>query len=167
MTAGDAAADRESSTGTREMTPDSKITVKRSWALVLPIADAAAVLFYNRLFEIDPSTRPLFAHTNPAEQRRKLMLALNLAVEGLDDLDRLVPVIEGLGRRHVAYGVTDGHYHSVGVALLWTLEQGLGAVWTKEMATAWTEAYALLSGVMRQAASGMPAVLSGSGREAA
>jgi hemoglobin-like flavoprotein len=149
------------------MTPDSKMIVRRSWALVLPIADAAATLFYDRLFETDPSTKPLFAHTNSAEQRRKLMLALNLAIEGLDDLDRLVPIIEGLGRRHVGYGVTNGHYHSVGAALLWTLERGLGAAWTQEVAAAWTEAYALLSGAMCRAASDMPAVPSGSGRKAA
>lgn len=64
----------------------------------------------------------------------------------------LVPKVEELGRRHAGYGVTDAHYDSVGAALLWTLEQGLGHAWTPEMASAWTEVYRLLSGIMRNAA---------------
>ena len=134
------------------MTPEQKDLVRESWALVLPIADDAAALFYGRLFEIDPATRPLFAAVRPEEQRRKLMLALDAAVRGLDQLDALVPVIEALGRRHVGYGVTEAQYDSVGAALLWTLENGLGAAWTPATAEAWAAAYALLSGVMRGAA---------------
>ncbi len=134
------------------MTPQQKDLVRGTWEQVLPIADTAAALFYGRLFEIDPSTRPLFAAVRPEDQRRKLMLALNAAVRGLDDLGALVPVIEGLGRRHVGYGVTEAHYESVGAALLWTLGTGLGAAWTADAASAWTEAYELLSGVMRRAA---------------
>ena len=74
-----------------------------------------------------------------------------VAVAGLDDLDRLIPIVEDLGRRHATYGVRDAHYDSVGTALLWTLQQGLGAAWNPETAAAWTEIYALLSGVMRRA----------------
>ena len=54
-----------------------------------------------------------------------------------------------LGKRHVAYGVTDKNYGSVGTAVLWTLEQGLGADLTEPVKTAWTEAYATLAGVMK------------------
>jgi hemoglobin-like flavoprotein len=134
------------------MTPQQKGIVGETWTRVLPIADTAAALFYGRLFEIDPGTRPLFAAVRPEVQRRKLMLALDAAVRGLDNLGALVPMIEALGRRHVGYGVTEAHYDSVGAALLWTLEKGLGAAWTAEAASAWAEAYALLSGVMRRAA---------------
>ena len=76
-----------------------------------------------------------------AEQRRKVIQALTLAVEGLDDLDTLLPAIRDLGRRHHGYGVNDKHYESVGVALLWTLQQGLGAAWTPAVASAWSEIY--------------------------
>src|SRR5262249_52665485 len=135
-----------------DMTPEGKRLIKETWALVVPIADTAAQLFYNRLFEIDPSTRALFKATNMAEQRKKLMHVLTVALQSLDKLEALIPVVENLGRRHVGYGVTAAHYESVGAALLWSLEQGLGKAWTPEAAAAWTELYGVLSAVMRRAA---------------
>jgi len=134
------------------MSPDRKALVQQSWRQILPIADAAAGLFYQRLFEIDPSTRPLFAHVEPAEQRRKLMSVLSIAVQGLDDLDTLLPVVRDLGARHAGYGVREAHYASVGAALLWTLRKGLGEAWTAEVEGAWAEVYGLLAGVMQDAA---------------
>ena len=68
-----------------------------------------------------------------------------------DRPEQLVPALERLGRRHAGYGVCDAHYESVGAALLWTLAQGLGAAWTPAAQAAWTEAYALIAGVMRHA----------------
>jgi hemoglobin-like flavoprotein/uncharacterized protein YjiS (DUF1127 family) len=132
--------------------PQSKRLVKESWQQVVPIADAAAEMFYQRLFEIDPTTRQLFRAAGMAEQRRKLVKALALAVEGLDNLDALLPAIRDLGRRHGRYGVNDAYYESVGEALLWTLQQGLGAAWTPRVSSAWSDIYALLSDTMRQAA---------------
>ena len=76
---------------------------------------------------------------------------LNFAVNGLDRLDVLTSKVEDLGRRHAGYGVTDAHYDSVGAALLWTLEQGLGRAWTPAVASAWTEVYGMLSDIMRRA----------------
>ena len=134
------------------MTPEQKKIVQRTWKLVVPIADKAATLFYSRLFEIDPSTRPMFRAETLAEQRKKLVQILAAAVSGLDDLDALVPVVKDLGRRHAGYGVTAAHYGSVGQALLWTLEHGLGAAWTPEAKAAWTEVYGLIAGVMQDAA---------------
>jgi hemoglobin-like flavoprotein len=122
-----------------------------TWSQVVPIADQAASLFYRRLFEIDPSTRPLFNTTDMAQQRKKLLQVLGMAVSGLENLGALTKTVEDLGRRHARYGVKDSHYDSVGAALLWTLEQGLGKAWTPEAAAAWTEVYKLLSGIMRRA----------------
>lgn len=139
------------------MTPTQKTLVQETWRQVAPIADTAATLFYDRLFEIDPSLRALFHRNEPAEQRRKLMQTLAVAVRGLDNLETLVPVVAELGRRHAGYGVTDGHYATVGAALLWTLERGLGNAWTSEVAAAWTAAYGVLSGTMREAAQGVAA----------
>jgi hemoglobin-like flavoprotein len=113
----------------------------------------AARLFYDRLFEIDPTTRPLFDAADLAEQRRKLVQALTTVVRGLDHLEALVPSIADLGRRHARYGVTDSHYETVRAALLWTLEQGLGSRWTPDVKAAWSGAYTLLADVMRAAAS--------------
>ena len=116
-----------------------------------PIRDQAAALFYGRLFELDPSLRPLFKG-DMAEQGRKLMNMLATAAMGLDRLDGIVGEVQALGRRHVAYGVQDAHYDTVGAALLWTLEQGLGDAFTPQVKAAWAEAYTLLAGTMKQAA---------------
>ena len=133
------------------MTPVQKSLIRTTWAQVLPIAESAAGLFYQRLFEIDPTTRALFRDTDMAQQRRKLLHVLGVAVSSLDNLSALIKTVEDLGRRHAGYGVKDAHYDSVGAALLWTLEEGLGSAWTPEVAGAWTEIYGLLSGIMRAA----------------
>ena len=134
------------------MSPEQKALIKESWLKVAPMADAAARLFYDRLFETDATTRPLFKTTDLVEQRRKLIQALTMVVQGLDHLEALLPTIADLGRRHAQFGVTDAHYEAVGAALLWTLEQGLGSGWTPEVKGAWSSAYALLVDVMRAAA---------------
>jgi len=122
--------------------------VQSSFELVRPIADTAAHIFYDRLFALDPSLRPMFKG-DMATQGRMLMSVLGTAVKGLTDLDSLVPVLRSLGARHVAYGVRDEHYVTVGTALLWTLDQGLGEAFTTDVREAWTEAYGLLADVMQ------------------
>ena len=134
------------------MLTDTQIAlVQNTFATITPIADDAAVLFYQRLFEIDPSLRGMF-RGDMADQRRKLMQMLTAAVKGLQRLDRLVPVVEDLGRRHATYGVTDRHYETVGAALLWTLEKGLGRAFTPEVKDAWASVYGLLAFTMKNAA---------------
>ena len=133
------------------MTPENIALVKDSWRQVLPIQDTAARLFYGRLFELDPSLRPLF-RGDMAEQGRKLMTMINMVVASLDNLAPLVGAVEDLGRRHVAYGVTEAHYDTVGSALLWTLGRGLGEQFTQQVEGAWIEAYTTLASVMKQAA---------------
>ena len=134
------------------MTPEQARLVTTSWNSVASIADSAIEQFYNRLFVIDSSARALFRATDMPEQRKKVIEALSLALQSLDDLQALTPTLEGLGRRHQRYGVTAAHYDSVGQALLWTLEQGLGNRWTPAMAAAWTELFGQLSSVMKRAA---------------
>jgi len=133
------------------LTLAQKTLVQDSFATIAPIADDAALLFYQRLFELDPSLEPMF-RGNMAEQRKKLMQMLTAAVKGLDRLDQLVPVVENLGRRHAGYGVTDAHYDTVGSALLWTLEMGLGRAFTAEVKDAWATVYGLLATTMKEAA---------------
>jgi hemoglobin-like flavoprotein len=125
--------------------------VQNSFAVVAPIADDAAALFYRRLFEIDPTLKAMFKG-DMAEQRRKLMQMLSAAVKGLNRIDRLIPVVEDLGRRHVNYGVEEHHYDTVGNALLWTLEKGLGAAFTPDVREAWATVYGLLASTMARAA---------------
>jgi len=133
------------------VTKEQIILVKGSFAAIVPIADDAAALFYRRLFEIDPRLERMF-RGDMAEQRRKLMQMLTAAVKGLDRLEQLVPVVEDLGRRHAGYGVLDEHYDTVGTALLWTLEKGLGPAFTPETKEAWAAVYGLLASTMQAAA---------------
>lgn len=134
------------------MTPAQKEYIRADWRLVEPIRDQAAALFYERLFELDPSVIPLFGGTDMVRQGRMLMQTLGVVVASLDALERVVPAIEALGRRHVAYGVQPAHYATVGSALLWTLEQGLGPAFGPEDREAWAEAYGIVAGLMVAAA---------------
>jgi hemoglobin-like flavoprotein len=133
------------------LTATQKSLVQNSFATIVPIADDAAALFYQRLFELDPSLQGMF-RGNMIEQRKKLMQMLTAAVKGLDRIEQLVPVVQDLGRRHIHYGVRDEHYDTVGAALLWTLEMGLGSAFTEETREAWTAVYGLLAATMKEAA---------------
>ena len=133
------------------MSPYQIAMIQWSWKQVAPIADTAASLFYDRLFELDPSLKPLFKG-DMAEQRRKLMQMLGTAVNALNRLEQVVPVLRALGARHATYGVKSEYYATVGEALLWTLKRGLGDAFTDEVRDAWFAAYAVLSATMQQGA---------------
>lgn len=133
------------------MTPEQIVLVQRSWRKVVPIAEQVAALFYGRLFELDPSLRPLFKSDLKA-QGRKLTSMINTAVVNLERLESVLPAIQDLGRRHIGYGVEDPHYDTVANALLWTLAEGLGDEFDGRTREAWTLAYTALSGVMKDAA---------------
>jgi hemoglobin-like flavoprotein len=119
---------------------------------VQPISEQAAELFYGRLFELDPELKPMFKG-DMTEQGRKLMTMINTAVNNISNVEKIIPALQDLGKRHVDYGVQDKHYATVAGALLWTLEQGLGKdVFTEELKDAWTLTYTTLAGVMIEAA---------------
>jgi len=128
------------------MTPEQKQLVKDSWEKVIPISETAADLFYTRLFETAPEVKPYFKG-DMKEQGQKLMTMINVAVNGLDNIEALVEPLKGLGKRHVDYGVKKEDYDSVGAALLWTLEQGLGDAFTDEVKEAWTITYGTVASV--------------------
>lgn len=129
------------------MNPIDIILVQDSFRKVLPISEQAAALFYARLFELDPSLRGMF-RGDMAEQGRKLMTMLAIAVTALDRPETLVLTVRQLGKRHAGYGVRDEHYATVGAALLWTLEKGLGPEFTPEVRAAWTKTYTMISTTM-------------------
>jgi hemoglobin-like flavoprotein len=133
------------------MTPEQALLVRASFAKVVALGDRAAALFYERLFTLDPTLRPLFKG-DLAAQRGKLLAALALVVAGLDRLDEILPAVRALGRRHAGYGAAPEHYATVGEALIWTLEQALGADFTPPVRHAWLEAYGLLAWTMITAA---------------
>lgn len=144
------------------ITDVDKDVVRKSWKLVIPIADTAADLFYRRLFELQPAYRGLFPD-DLAAQKRKLIRMLAFVVKSLDWADSqwkddvapdqdLMLVILALGRRHRdLYKIPDESYPVVGEALIWTLGHGLGEAFTAETQGAWRQVYRLLSATMQMA----------------
>jgi len=134
------------------MIPQRRQLVAESWKSLAPNGALVGTIFYRRLFEIDPSLRPMFAAVTMDDQIHKLVTMLDLVVHWLDVPDRLVPVVKKLGERHSTYGVRDDHFGKVGAALIGTLEEGLGDKFTPELRSAWTEAFLLISSLMRRGA---------------
>ncbi len=133
------------------MTSEEIKLIRESFDRVKSMAELAAQLFYQRLFELDPRLRQLFK-SDLREQGRKLMQMIGVAVKGLDHPEELLPAVRSLGARHAAYGVSDADYDTVGAALIWTLETGLGAAFTPETKDGWLKAYNLLATTMKDAA---------------
>lgn len=131
------------------MSPHTITLVQRSWSQVLPIADQAAALFYANLFTLDPSLQPLFKADMQAQGQR--LMQMIGAATGMLGNNQLLPVLQGLGRRHAGYGVQTQHYTTVGTALLQTLAQGLGDAFTAEVRAAWTEVYGVIANAMNEA----------------
>ena len=129
------------------MTPEQKQLVRDSWAKVLPIQEAAAELFYKRLFEQYPEVKPYF-QGDMKEQGRKLIAMLNVAVNGLDNLYALIEPLKGSGKVHKDYGVQPEDYDKVGASFLWTLQQGLGDAYTPAVEDAWLATYTAVAKVM-------------------
>jgi hemoglobin-like flavoprotein len=139
------------------MTPEQVKLVQDSFSKVVPISEQAAIIFYDRLFEVAPAVRAMFPD-DMSEQRKKLIAVLAMVVNGLGNLPSVLPAASALAKRHVSYGTKAEHYPVVGGALLWTLEKGLGDAWTSDVAAAWTTAYGTLSGYMiSEAYGGAPA----------
>ena len=134
------------------MTPEQHTLVRESWRRFEPRFRASGLRFYEQLFALDPTVAHLFAHVDIDHQERKLMIMMTEIVRVLDQPVELVPELASLGHRHVGYGVKDDDYGSIGSALLWLLEQVLGEEFTPELREAWSEAYLLVSSIMRRGA---------------
>jgi hemoglobin-like flavoprotein len=140
------------------MTPEQVKLVQDTFTKIVPIAGQAAGLFYDHLFAIAPGVRPLFP-ADLTRQKKKLMQMLGTAISNLHEVDKIIPIVEELGRRHVGYGVTAEHYELVGEALLWTVEQTLALAFTPAIKEAWAATYLSLTKVMTNAAAQVPATL--------
>ena len=133
------------------MTPKQIELVENSWDFVLMNTTEAGIIFYNRLFEIDPSLRTLFKG-DIKSQSQKLVSLITFAVHKLNSLDEILSDVKALGMRHNKYHVKEEHYATVAQALLWTLEKGLGDRWNEELKNAWVTLYTVLSKTMIAAA---------------
>ena len=133
------------------MTPQQIEAVQTSFGKLEPVINQATMLFYDRLFQLDPSLWDMFRNTR-TEQARKLAHVLTVVVKSLNQPEQILGTVQELGRRHVGYGVRDEHYDIVGEALLWTLEVGLGEAFTPQVKDGWAAAYTMLATVMQEAA---------------
>jgi hemoglobin-like flavoprotein len=131
------------------MTPEQIKLVKLSFAPLIGRKLEVGKLFYQRLFEIAPDTKPMFK-SDIHSQAAKLMSTLGIIIGNLHDTPAFTTMLEDLGRKHIAYGVQDDHYDKVRVALLWTLEKTLGDAFTDQARTAWSDLYEAAATVMRQ-----------------
>jgi hemoglobin-like flavoprotein len=129
------------------VTPEQQQLIKASFAKVAPIADTAAIIFYDDLFTRDPALRTLFKD-DMAEQRKKLMLTLSVVVQNVNNFEAIATTVRSLGQRHMGYGVKPADYATVGASLLTTLEKGLGDDFTPEVRAAWTACIAAVAGEM-------------------
>jgi hemoglobin-like flavoprotein len=137
------------------LTPQQIVLVQASFRTVQPMSATAGELFYKRLFEIEPEVAALFKG-DVGRQGREFMQVLAVAVGGLSNVTTLVPMVQQLGVRHAAYGVQARHYDAVRQALLYTLAVILQDDYTDEVRSAWATAYAMLAGIMKEAAWGAP-----------
>lgn len=125
--------------------------VQDTLAQVIQEEDTAVTLFYNRLFTLDPTLRPLFP-ANLTEHGRHFLATLHLSIASLSTPEILIPAVKKLGRDHSGYGVRYHHYHTFCQALLWMLAEICGEAFTPKVAEAWTDAFYLLAGLMKEAA---------------
>ena len=132
------------------MTPEREALVRDTWHRFEPHAADHFRYFYDKLFELDPDAKAMFAKANMDLQRHRLMEMMGQLIAEIGHPEQFVTSLVILGRRHVAYGVRDSDYDSAGVALLWTLEKALGDGFTAEARSAWTEAFQQISSIMRR-----------------
>jgi len=124
--------------------------LQRAFAKVDPVAQEVGDLFYGRLFEMDPSLRPLFTGDIKA-QAKMLMTAIGLAVQRLDHPDVVTSQVALIGQRHLNYGAMPADFDKFGAALQWALEQTLGDAFTPSAKDAWTEAFKFIVQGMKTA----------------
>lgn len=136
------------------MTPSEIDLIQRSWMQVFALRETAATMFYDRLFALDPTLRPLFK--DPATQATKLFDTLDALVGSLDDAAALTRLGAALGASHLRYGATPARYETLRSALMWTLQASLGTLFTAPVRDAWDSTYRALAGAMQAPAPALP-----------
>ena len=126
--------------------------LESSFKLVAPQGDALVTRFYERLFEKYPVVKPLFKNASISEQKKKLLASLVLVIQNLRHPEKLTPVLQDMGARHVGYGAKPAYYDAVGENLLAVLGEFAGEAWTPEVSQAWTDAYAAIKTIMLEGA---------------
>jgi hemoglobin-like flavoprotein len=137
------------------MTPEQKQLVRNSFPGIAELSGPIAMLFYGRLFQMDPQLRPLFKQDIEL-QGRKLMDMLTTLTTNLDQFEELVPVLQALGQRHAGYGVRPEHYDQVTSALIWAFGTALDRDFYPELRAAWRTVIEVVATVMKEGAAQLP-----------
>lgn len=135
----------------KSMTADQRRLVRDSFDSLRGMTGPVALLFYGKLFELDPSARRLF-HIDLELQGRKVMDMLSSVAESLDDFESIGAKLAELGSKHATYGVRPEQYETLSTALLWTLSQALGADFDGRTSEAWKIALAAVNEAMKAGA---------------
>jgi hemoglobin-like flavoprotein len=133
------------------MTPDQRRLVRYSFDSLREQAEPFSLLFYGKLFELDPSARRLF-HNDLALQARKIVETLGALTESLDRFESMRPRLADLGRQHAGYGVRSEQYDTVSAALMWAIGQALGPDFDPPTRDAWRLVLAAVCDAMKEAA---------------
>jgi len=139
------------------MTPEQKHLIRESFPAIREVAGPVSLLFYGRLFALEPALQPMFRQDIEL-QGRKLMDMLTTVVDNLDHFEGLAPTLRALGQKHVGYGVRPEHYQVLAQALIWALAQALDTAFYPELRSAWLGVIEAVSLAMKDGA----AELSGS-----
>ena len=119
-----------------ELTAADIRLIRQSFRTVVAHQQELTRLFYDKLFEVDPSLRQLFQIDSQATQS-KFMRMLAIFVSLMEDTTQLQDHAAKLGQRHVQYGVQPTYFDSSESALLWSLEKILGKRFTGPTRSAW------------------------------
>ncbi len=120
------------------MDPENVVLVQTSFERLLPSLEPTVGLFVERLGELDLVLEYVeFALGYEGDTIGALLAQI---VTNIHCLDCLHPTFERI-RQATDTTTIEQHYLTVGVALLWALEQALSDSFTPETRLAWLEAY--------------------------
>lgn len=129
------------------LSPEQRLVILDSIESLREIAEPFALLFYGKLFELDPSARKLF-HIDLAIQGRKLMEMLSSVAESLNDFGPMRSRLAELGRKHATYGVRAEQYETLIKAMMWSLSQALSPNFDTSARDAWRQALTVICAAM-------------------
>jgi hemoglobin-like flavoprotein len=127
-------------------------TLEASFDLVAPRGEELVDLFYTKLLERRPDLAPLFDGVDTRQQRAMVLGTFVLLRKSLRDLESIEPKLRAVGARHVDYGTAPEMYPLAGEVFLEALGEIAGDAWNARVEAAWTEAWALLTGLMLEGA---------------
>jgi len=133
------------------VTPTQRRLVRESFDAMRDQTAEVSLLFYGRLFELDPSARRLF-HNDLALQARKIADTLTWLAESIDRFDSMRERLGELGRQHAGYGVRTEQYTTVTGALLWAFGHALGPAFDPPTREAWSVALDQVAAAMQEGA---------------